>query len=72
MRLVALSPVHVAPLLWRRDARTWILTVVCKASFDLLPGEMRLSAQQDVINDRDQRWEDDSARSDGERKPAER
>ena len=63
MRLIALSPVHVAPLLWRRDARTWILTVVCKASFDLLPGEMRLSAQQDVINDRDQRWEDDGARS---------
>jgi hypothetical protein len=63
MRLVALSPVHVAPLLWKRDARTWILTVVCKASFDLVPGEMRLSAQQDVINEHDQRWEDDSARS---------
>lgn len=63
MRLIALSPVHVAPLVWRRDARSWILTVVCKASFDLLPGEMRLSAQQDVINERDQRWEDDGARS---------
>jgi hypothetical protein len=63
MQLAALSPVHVAPLLWRRDARSWMMTVVCKASFDLVPGEMRLSAQQDVINETDQHWEDDSARS---------
>jgi hypothetical protein len=63
MQLVALSPVHVASLVWARDARTFVLTVVCKASFDLLPGEMRLSAQQDVINEQDQRWEDDPARS---------
>ncbi|APR86657.1 D-alanyl-D-alanine carboxypeptidase [Minicystis rosea] len=63
MQLVALSPVHVAPLLWRRDARTFVLTVVVKASFDLTPGEMRLSAQQDVINEQDQRWEDDPGRS---------
>jgi hypothetical protein len=63
MRVVALSPVHVASVVWRRDARTWMLTAVCKASFDLVPGEMRLSAQQDVINEADQRWEDDPQRS---------
>src|SRR5580704_5178072 len=63
MQLVALSPVHVAPLLWRRDARSWMMTLVCKASLDLVPGEMRLSAQQDVINETDQHWEDDRARS---------
>lgn len=63
MQLVALSPVHVADLVWRRDARTFVLTVVCKATFDLVPGEMRLSAQQDVIHERDQRWEEDPARS---------
>ncbi|MFT3764690.1 MAG: DUF2169 domain-containing protein [Minicystis sp.] len=63
MQLVALSPVHVAKLRWRRDARAFVLTVVVKASFDLVPGEMRLSAQQDVINEQDQRWEDDPGRS---------
>jgi hypothetical protein len=63
MQLVALSPVQIAPLVWRRDVRTFVLTVVVKASFDLVPGEMRLASQQDVINDHDQRWEDDPGRS---------
>jgi hypothetical protein len=63
MHLVALSPVYVASLPWRRDARSWVLSVVCKMTFDLTPGEMRLSQQQDVINEQDQRWEDDSKRS---------
>ena len=63
MQLVALSPVHVAQIVWRRDARTNVLTVVCKATFDLIPGEMRLASQQDPIHERDQRWEDDPTRS---------
>jgi hypothetical protein len=63
MQLVALSPVHVAQVVWRRDPRTSVMTVVCKATFDLIPGEMRLASQQEPIHEREQRWEDDPARS---------
>src|SRR6478735_6196552 len=63
MEVVALSPVHATTLTWRRDAKTWALTVVCKATFDLIPGEMRLSKQQDPLHDQDRRWEEEPARS---------
>ncbi|MEO5731089.1 MAG: hypothetical protein ABI134_06880 [Byssovorax sp.] len=53
MDVVALSPVYATSLSWRRDARTWALTVLCKATFDLLPGEMRLSQSQDPIHEQD-------------------
>jgi hypothetical protein len=45
MDVVALSPVLVDRLVWRRDAERWALTVVVKATFDLAPGEVRLASQ---------------------------
>jgi hypothetical protein len=63
MEIVALSPVHATTLTWRRDAKTWALTVVCKATFDLTPGEMRLSQGQDPLIEQDRRWEEEPARS---------
>ena len=43
MDVVALSPVLVDRVVWRRDRERWALTVVVKATFDLAPGEVRLS-----------------------------
>ena len=63
MEIVALSPVHATTLTWRRDAKTWALTVICKATFDLTPGEMRLSQGQDALHEQDRRWEEEPARS---------
>ena len=63
MEVVALSPVHATTLTWRRDAKTWALTVICKATFDLTPGEMRLSQAQDPLHEQDRRWEEEPARS---------
>ena len=63
MEIVALSPVHATTLTWRRDARTWACTVVCKATFDLTPAEMRLSQSQDPLHEQDRRWEEEPARS---------
>jgi len=63
MEVVALSPVYATSIIWRRDAKTWALTVVCKATFDLMPGEMRLCKQQDPLHDQDRRWEEEPARS---------
>jgi hypothetical protein len=63
MEIVALSPVHATTLTWRRDAKTWALTVVVKATFDLVPAEMRLSQTQDPLLDQDRRWEEEPGRS---------
>ncbi|MEZ4295260.1 MAG: DUF2169 domain-containing protein [Polyangiaceae bacterium] len=45
MDVVALSPVHASRLLWRRDPERWALTVVVKATFDVVPGEVRPATQ---------------------------
>lgn len=50
MDVVALSPVLVERLFWRRDAERWALTVIVKATFDLVPGEVRLSSQPVPVN----------------------
>jgi hypothetical protein len=63
MEVVPLSPVHVASLRWRRDARSWVLTLVAKMTFALQPGEMRPSPQQERLHERDQYAEEDPSRS---------
>lgn len=63
MEVVALGPFYVASLPWQRQSREWVLTVVCKATFDLAPGELRLSSGQEPINDTDNHWDDDPRRS---------
>ncbi|MDI1429559.1 DUF2169 family type VI secretion system accessory protein [Polyangium sorediatum] len=63
MEVVALGPFYVASLPWQRQSREWVLTVVCKATFDLAPGELRLSSGQEPINDADNHWDDDPRRS---------
>ncbi len=45
MEVVALCPLPVAGVLWRTE-RGWSLTVVCKATFELAPGELRLRREQ--------------------------
>lgn len=45
----------------RKDVRTF--TVICKLTFDLVPGEARLSEHQLPINDDDNYWNDDETRS---------
>jgi len=63
MDVVALGPFYVSALPWQRQSREWVLTVVCKATFDLAPGELRLSSSQEPINDEDNHWDDDPRRS---------
>ncbi|UQA55271.1 DUF2169 domain-containing protein [Polyangium aurulentum] len=63
MEVVALGPFYVASLPWQRQSREWMLTVVCKATFDLVQGELRLASGQEPINDADNHWDDDPRRS---------
>ena len=53
MDVVALSPVLAERLFWRRDPERWALTIVVKATFDLVPGEVRPSTQPLPLNTAD-------------------
>ncbi|MBI4954995.1 MAG: DUF2169 domain-containing protein, partial [Myxococcales bacterium] len=59
MQILSLCPLPVAHLYWRPRPGAVALTVVCKATYDLLPGEARLAQQQDYPNDDDHHWNDD-------------
>jgi hypothetical protein len=51
--LVELSPMKAAWLLWRPHQSTPVLTVICKATFELAPGIAPLATAQDDVNRRD-------------------
>src|SRR5512144_1119834 len=62
MDVVSTCPLRVASFAWQPWAGAWALTVVCKATFALEPGECRLvEVQEEPIED-DGYW-DDEARS---------
>ncbi|WP_437592919.1 DUF2169 family type VI secretion system accessory protein [Sorangium sp. So ce1000] len=63
MDVVSDGPLPVASLLWQARALTWVLTVVCKATFTLAPGESPLAPAQEPIRERDAHLGDDPARS---------
>jgi hypothetical protein len=63
MEIVSASPLRVSSVLWQKAPAAWVLTVVCKATFDLLPGECQLAADQEAPNEADNHWDDDLTRS---------
>ncbi|MDI3292023.1 DUF2169 domain-containing protein, partial [Polyangium sp. 15x6] len=63
MEVVTVCPFRVASLLWQPRRGGWVLTVVCKATYDLAPVQSRLAANQDDPNEDDNHWNDDPARS---------
>jgi hypothetical protein len=63
MDVVSLCPLRVASLVWRASSGGFALTVICKATFDLRPGELRLAEQQEDPNEDDNFWDDDPNRS---------
>jgi hypothetical protein len=56
MDVVAQGSVSASSLLWQRNA-SWVLTVVCKATFDLVPGEARLRPTPEPPHEQDIPWE---------------
>ncbi|WP_441287327.1 DUF2169 family type VI secretion system accessory protein [Sorangium sp. KYC3313] len=63
MDVVSDGPLPVASLLWQVRSLTWVLTVICKATFTLAPGESPLAPAQEPIRERDAYLGDDPARS---------
>ncbi|MFO0593397.1 MAG: DUF2169 domain-containing protein [Polyangiaceae bacterium] len=63
MDVVSVCPLRVASVLWQPQRGGFALTVVAKATFRLLPHEVRLAQEQEYPNDDDNFWNDDPARS---------
>ena len=63
MEVVSLCPLRAGSVLWRPRPDRWTLTVVCKATYALAPGESVLAAEQERVNERDGYWDDDPRRS---------
>lgn len=56
MDMVVQGSVSASSLLWERSA-SWVLTVVCKVMFDLVPGEARLRSTPEPPAEHDVPWE---------------
>lgn len=72
MDIVSLCPLKVSGFEWLSSGGARALTVMCKATFDLRPGEATLAEEQEAPNDRDLYWNDDpscSVRSPSDRAP---
>ncbi|KYF69906.1 DUF2169 family type VI secretion system accessory protein [Sorangium cellulosum] len=63
MDVVSACPLRVASSLWQPRAGAWALTIVCKATYTLAPGESRLAPEQDEPTSVDVYWQDDDHRS---------
>lgn len=63
MDIVSLCPIRASSLPWQPRLGVHALTVICKATFDLVPGESRLAAEQEYPYDDENHWNDDPDRS---------
>lgn len=61
---VSQLPIPIRFFRWQpRRSTTWMLTVVCKATYLLVPTQAELAPVQEPILDEDRFWDDDEARS---------
>src|SRR6185503_6003181 len=63
MEVVSACPLRVASVRWQPRPGAFLLTVVCKATYVLLPGESPLAREQDGPSEADGHWNDDETRS---------
>jgi hypothetical protein len=63
MDILSISPFRTGSVLWRPRPDRWTLTVVCKATYALEPGESPLASDQEGVNQHDGYWDDDPRRS---------
>src|SRR5580693_4965611 len=63
MEVVSISPLRAGSVVWRPRPDRWTLTVVCKATYALAPGESVLAPDQEMVRERDGFWDDDPRRS---------
>lgn len=63
MDVVSTCPLRTRSIVWQPQPGAWMLTVVCKATFVLAPGESPLADVQEEPTDEDGYWNDDETKS---------
>src|SRR5580700_11676864 len=63
MDVVSKDHFRVGSIVWRSGPESWVLTIVCKATYVLLPGDSPLAAEQEPIHEADGYWNDDESHS---------
>jgi hypothetical protein len=63
MDIVSTSPLQVGSVIWQLRPSMWVMTVVCKATYQLAQGESPLTDWQEPLNDVDGHLNDDPLRS---------
>ncbi|HVK67610.1 MAG TPA: DUF2169 domain-containing protein, partial [Polyangium sp.] len=63
MDVESTCPLRVAARVWTSAHGAPLLTVACKATYVLLPGTSQLAPEQEALNEDDNYWDDDPARS---------
>jgi hypothetical protein len=63
MEVLSLCPFRAAGLVWQPRPSAFSLLVVCKGTFDIVPGVARLAEIQEYPNDEDNHWDDDPKKS---------
>ena len=51
MDVISVSPMRAASMAWQPALGTWLLTVVCKATYRLLPVTSELASEQEDPNE---------------------
>src|SRR5262245_15782062 len=63
MEIASHCPLRTSGFVWQGRSGTWAQTVIVKATFVLQPGECALAAQQELVSEEDNHWNDDPTRS---------
>lgn len=63
MDIVSTSPLQVGSVIWQLRPSMWVMTLVCKATYQLTPVESPLTDWQEPLNEVDGHLNDDPLRS---------
>ncbi|HRI67364.1 MAG TPA: DUF2169 domain-containing protein, partial [Polyangium sp.] len=63
MLILSSGPLRTGSTVWQPRAGSFMLTVVCKTTYWLQPGEAAIAAEQEAVNEADDHWDDDPNRS---------
>ncbi|UQA58629.1 DUF2169 family type VI secretion system accessory protein [Polyangium aurulentum] len=63
MQILSFGPVRTGSRVWQARGGSFVLTVVCKTTYWLKPGEAQVLVEQEAINETDDHWDDDPNRS---------
>lgn len=63
MDILARGPMRATAFLWQAESGAFVFTLVCKATYVLVPGVSPLAAQQDECSVRDEHWNGDARQS---------